>query len=145
MSGNASALAALIAAAAAARAHAYAPYSRFAVGAAIRAADGTLHAGANVENAAYPQGQCAEASAIGAMIAAGGRRISEMVVLADGEALCAPCGGCRQRIREFADAETRIHLCGPEGVRHTVALGELLPLAFGPDNLPTGNAPGTAR
>ncbi len=136
MSGNASALAALIAAAAAARAHAYAPYSRFAVGAAIRAADGTLHAGANVENAAYPQGQCAEASAIGAMIAAGGRRISEMVVLADGEALCAPCGGCRQRIREFADAETRIHLCGPEGLRRTVTLGELLPLSFGPENLP---------
>ncbi len=136
MSGSASALAALIAAAAAARAHAYAPYSRFAVGAAIRAADGTLHAGANVENAAYPQGQCAEASAIGAMIAAGGRRISEMVVLADGEALCAPCGGCRQRIREFADAETRIHLCGPEGLRRTVTLGELLPLSFGPENLP---------
>ncbi len=136
MSGSASALAALIAAAAAARAHAYAPYSRFAVGAAIRAADGTLHAGANVENAAYPQGPCAEASAIGAMIAAGGRRISEMVVLADGEALCAPCGGCRQRIREFADAETRIHLCGPEGLRRTVTLGELLPLSFGPENLP---------
>ena len=136
MSGSASALAALIAAAAAARAHAYAPYSRFAVGAAIREADGTLYAGANVENAAYPQGQCAEASAIGAMIAAGGRRISEMVVLADGEALCAPCGGCRQRIREFADAETRIHLCGPEGLRRTVTLGELLPLSFGPENLP---------
>jgi cytidine deaminase len=136
MSGSTSALAALIAAAAAARARAYAPYSRFAVGAAIRAADGTLHAGANVENAAYPQGQCAEASAIGAMIAAGGRRISEMAVLADGEALCAPCGGCRQRIREFADAETRIHLCGPEGLRRTVTLGELLPLSFGPENLP---------
>jgi len=135
-SGSTSALAELIAAASTARANAYAPYSRFAVGAAIRAADGTLHAGANVENAAYPQGQCAEASAIGAMIAAGGRRISEMVVLADGEALCAPCGGCRQRIREFADAETRIHLCGPEGLRRTVTLGELLPLSFGPENLP---------
>jgi cytidine deaminase len=136
MSGGTSTLAELIAAAAAARANAYAPYSRFAVGAAIRAEDGTLHAGANVENAAYPQGQCAEASAIGAMIAAGGRRISEMVVLADGAALCTPCGGCRQRIREFADADTRIHLCGPEGLRRTVTLGELLPLSFGPENLP---------
>ena len=133
---SASPLAELIAAAAAARANAYAPYSGFAVGAAIRDAGGALHAGANVENAAYPQGQCAEASAIGAMIAAGGKRIAEMAVLADGAALCTPCGGCRQRIREFADADTRIHLCGPEGLRRTVTLGELLPLAFGPDNLP---------
>jgi cytidine deaminase len=125
----------LIAAASAARANSYAPYSRFAVGAAIRAADGTLHAGANVENAAYPQTQCAEATAIGAMVSAGGRRIAEMVVLAEGEALCTPCGGCRQRIREFADRDTPIHLCGPEGVRRTVTLGELLPLSFGPDNL----------
>jgi cytidine deaminase len=131
-----SGIADLIAAAAAARANAYAPYSGFAVGAAIRAADGSLYAGANVENAAYPQGQCAEASAIGAMIAAGGRRIGEMVVLADGAALCSPCGGCRQRIREFAEPGTRIHLCGPEGLRRTVTLGELLPLAFGPENLP---------
>jgi cytidine deaminase len=127
---------ALIAAALAARANAYAPYSRFAVGAAIRAEDGTLHAGANVENAAYPQTQCAEATAIGAMVSAGGRRIAEMVVLAEGEALCTPCGGCRQRIREFADRDTPIHLCGPEGVRRTVTIGELLPLSFGPDNLP---------
>jgi len=127
---------ALIAAALAARANAYAPYSRFAVGAAIRADDGTLHAGANVENAAYPQTQCAEATAIGAMVSAGGRRIAEMVVLAEGEALCTPCGGCRQRIREFADRDTPIHLCGPEGIRRTVTLGELLPLSFGPDNLP---------
>jgi cytidine deaminase len=135
MSGSRSAIAELIAAAATARANAYAPYSGFAVGAAIRDADGRLHAGANVENAAYPQGQCAEASAIGAMIAAGGKRIGEMVVLAEGDALCTPCGGCRQRIREFADPATRIHLCGPEGLRRTVTLGELLPLSFGPDNL----------
>ena len=132
-------IAKLIEAAAAARANAYAPYSRFAVGAAIRAEDGSLHVGANVENAAYPQGQCAEASAIGAMIAAGRRRIGEMVVLADGAALCTPCGGCRQRIREFADAGTNIHLCGPEGLRRTITLGELLPFAFGPDNLAAGN------
>ena len=126
----------LIAAARAARANAYAPYSGFAIGAAIRADDGRLHAGANVENAAYPQTQCAEATAIGAMVSAGGKRIAEMAVLAGGDALCTPCGGCRQRIREFADPETPIHLCGPEGIRRTVTLGELLPLAFGPDILP---------
>lgn len=126
----------LIAAASAARANAYVPYSRFAVGAAIRADDGRLYTGANVENAAYPQAQCAEATAIGAMISAGGRRIAEMVVLADGDALCTPCGGCRQRIREFAASDTPIHLCGLQGIRRTVTLGELLPLSFGPDNLP---------
>ncbi len=126
----------LIEAAARVRANAYAPYSRFAVGAAIRAEDGTLHAGANVENAAYPQSQCAEASAIGAMVAAGRRRIAEIAIVADGPALCAPCGGCRQRIREFAAPEVPIHLCGPDGLRRTLTLGELLPFAFGPDNLP---------
>lgn len=134
MSGT-SGIGALIDAAEAARANAYAPYSRFAVGAAIRAEDGRLYAGANVENAAYPQGQCAEASAIGAMIAAGARRIEAMVVLADGAALCTPCGGCRQRIREFAEPATPIHLCGVDGVRRTVTVGELLPLSFGPDNV----------
>ncbi len=135
MSGTTSGIGALIDAAAVARANAYAPYSRFAVGAAIRAEDGRLYAGANVENAAYPQGQCAEASAIGAMIAAGARRIEAMVVLADGAALCTPCGGCRQRIREFAEPAILIHLCGLDGVRRTVTVGELLPLSFGPDNL----------
>lgn len=135
MSGTTSGIGALIDAAEAARANAYAPYSRFAVGAAIRAEDGRLYAGANVENAAYPQGQCAEASAIGAMIAAGARRIEAMVVLADGAALCTPCGGCRQRIREFADPSTAIHVAGPEGVRASFTLGELLPESFGPDHL----------
>ena len=126
----------LIAAAARACENAYAPYSGFAVGAALRTADGRLFAGANVENAAFPQGQCAEASAIGAMVSAGAREIREFVVLAAGAALCSPCGGCRQRIREFAAPGLPIHLCGPEGVRRTVTLGELLPLAFGPESLP---------
>ena len=135
MSATMSGIGALIETARAARANAYAPYSRFAVGAAIRAEDGKLYAGANVENAAYPEGQCAETSAIGAMIAAGARHIEAMVVLADGDALCAPCGGCRQRIREFAEPTTEIHLCGPDGVRRTVTVGELLPLSFGPENL----------
>ena len=114
---------------------AYAPYSNFSVGAYLRADDGSLHAGANVENAAYPQGQCAEASAIGAMIAAGARKIVEVVVIGDGDGLCTPCGGCRQRLNEFATPDTPVHICGPEGLRKTFTLGELLPGAFGPNNL----------
>ena len=94
----------LFAAAKAAQANAYAPYSRFHVGAALRSASGAVFAGCNVENAAYPQGACAEAGAIAAMALAGDRRIAEILVIGDGEALCTPCGGCRQRIREFADA-----------------------------------------
>jgi cytidine deaminase len=137
-------IAALLAAAASVRANAHAPYSRFKVGAAIRTEDGRIHVGANVENAAYPQGLCAEAAAIGAMVAAGARRIREIAVLADGPELCTPCGGCRQRIREFATAETMVHVCGPEGVRRSLTLGELLPLAFGPQNLPERPEPGAS-
>ena len=114
---------------------AYAPYSNFNVGACLRAEDGSLHAGANVENVAYPEGQCAEASAIGAMIAAGARKIVEVVVMGDGDGLCTPCGGCRQRLNEFATPDTPVHICGPEGLRKTFTLGELLPGAFGPNNL----------
>jgi cytidine deaminase len=125
----------LIEAATMARGNAYAPYSNFAVGAAIRAEDGRIYAGANVENAAFPQGQCAEASAIGAMVSAGARRIVEMVVLGEGAVLVTPCGGCRQRIREFAGKDAPIHLVAADGSRHTVTIGELLPLAFGPDHL----------
>lgn len=128
----------LFRAAEAARAQAYAPYSRFPVGAAVLAADGTVHAGCNVENAAYPAGQCAEASAISAMVAAGQRRIAAVLVIGGREgdgALCSPCGSCRQRIREFAGPGTPIHMCGPEGVRRTETLEALLPLSFGPENL----------
>jgi cytidine deaminase len=116
-------------------ARAHAPYSRFRVGACLRAASGRLHAGCNVENSAYPVGQCAEATAIGAMVAAGDRQIVEAVVVTEGPALCSPCGRCRQQLAEFARSDTRIHLCGPEGVRLTVTLGELLPLAFGAEAL----------
>jgi cytidine deaminase len=129
-------LAVLFAAAKAAHANAYAPYSRFNVGAAIRASSGAIYSGCNVENAAYPQGACAEAGAIAAMALAGERRIVEVVVVGDGEALCTPCGGCRQRIREFADAQIPIHIAGPEGVRATFTLEELLPHSFGPGHLP---------
>ena len=128
-------LAELFAAAKAAQANAYAPYSRFRVGAALRAASGAVFSGCNVENAAYPQGNCAEAGAIAAMALAGERRIAEILVIGDGEALCTPCGGCRQRIREFADASTRVHVAGPEGVRRSFTLGELLPESFGPEHL----------
>jgi cytidine deaminase len=114
---------------------AYAPYSGFPVGAVLRGANGKLYAGCNVENAAYPQSTCAEVAAIAAMVADGERRIVEAVVVGKGEALIAPCGGCRQSLREFASDAMPIHLCGPEGVRRTVTLGELLPMAFGPANL----------
>jgi cytidine deaminase len=120
----------LIAAARAARAHAYAPYSNFAVGAALRGVGGGVFAGANVENAAYPQGLCAEAAAIGQMISAGERRIAALVVIA-GDRPCPPCGGCRQRLAEFAGPELPIHLCASDGRElMRITLGELLPLAF---------------
>ena len=127
--------AALIAAATAARNRAYAPYSRFLVGAAVRTGAGAIHAGCNVENAAYPEGVCAEASAIAAMVMAGGRRVTEVAVVGAGDRLCTPCGGCRQKIREFGGAGTRVLVCGPDGLRREFSLGELLPESFGPDNL----------
>ncbi len=118
-----------------ARENAYAPYSGFKVGAAVRAANGQVYAGCNVENAAYPEGLCAEAAAIAAMIGDGQSRITEVVVIGDGDALCTPCGGCRQKLREFAGHDTQIHVCGPEGGRATFNLSDLLPHSFGPDNL----------
>jgi homotetrameric cytidine deaminase len=114
---------------------AYAPYSGFPVGAAVRTTDGRRYAGANVENAAYPQGQCAEASAIGALVAGGGGTIAEVVVAAPSRELVTPCGGCRQRLREFATDDVPIHLADLERVRRTATLGELLPLSFGPEHL----------
>jgi cytidine deaminase len=126
---------ALIAAARAARENAYAPYSRVRIGAAIRAADGRVHVGANVENASYPEGLCAEAAAIAAMVAAGGRRIAAMAVVSEGAEPAPPCGGCRQRIAEFAGPDTPVELATTEGARRSVTLGELLPLAFGSKHL----------
>lgn len=126
---------ALIEAAIEARSRAYAPYSNFKVGAAVRDETGRIHQGVNVENAAYPIGQCAEATAIGVMIAAGGARIDAIAVVGEGEALCTPCGGCRQRIREFGAPETPVLVAGPEGLRRRYTLAELLPDSFGPANL----------
>jgi|tagenome__1003787_1003787.scaffolds.fasta_scaffold20979084_2 homotetrameric cytidine deaminase len=114
---------------------AHVPYSHFPVGAALRATDGTIHAAANVENAAYPQGQCAEASAIGVMIAAGATEIAEVAVVAEKLDICPPCGGCRQRLSEFARPQTKVHLGRPGGPRRTYTMAELLPLGFGPEAL----------
>lgn len=128
--------AALIAAAVAARAKAYAPYSRFLVGAAVKDETGAVHAGCNVENAAYPQGTCAEAGAIAAMVLAGGRRIVEAVVVGGGDGLVTPCGGCRQKLREFGAETLAIHVCDETGrIKRSFTLGELLPVSFGPENL----------
>jgi cytidine deaminase len=136
MSKNAeAAIADLFEAARAAQGKAYAPYSKFNVGAALRTPSGAIFSGCNVENAAYPQGACAETGAISAMALAGERRIVEILVIGDGEGLCTPCGGCRQRIREFASSDTPIHIAGPGGLRLTTSLAELLPYSFGPENL----------
>jgi cytidine deaminase len=128
----------LIAAAKSARLKAYAPYSKFLVGAAVRDERGQIHGGCNIENAAYPQGWCAETSAIAAMIMSGGHAIAEMAVIGTGDLLCTPCGGCRQKIREFAKGNVKIHMCGQDGkVKQTFTLDELLPASFGPENLGT--------
>jgi homotetrameric cytidine deaminase len=116
----------LLQAAEAAMRNAYAPHSEFKVGAALRAPSGAIYAGANVENASYPQGQCAEASAIGALIAGGEREIAAVAVVAEQRDLCPPCGGCRQKLAEFAKPDTPVYL----GKSTTTTMGELLPLAF---------------
>ena len=114
---------------------AHVPYSHFPVGAALRTPNGRVFVGANVENAAYPEGMCAEASAIAAMASAGERVIDTIVTVCDGDALSTPCGGCRQKIREFATASTVVHAAGPEGIRASYRIADLLPDGFGPENL----------
>ncbi|MDJ0941870.1 MAG: cytidine deaminase [Kiloniellales bacterium] len=114
----------------AARDNAHAPYSGFQVGVCLRSGDGRFFSGCNVENASYPEGLCAETGALGALVAAGAREVAEVLVLAEGERLCTPCGGCRQRLAEFAGSGTPVHIAGPEGLRRSFTLGELLPEAF---------------
>lgn len=130
--------AALVAAAIDAMTRAYAPYSHFAVGAALLDENGQIHCGANVENAAYPNGICAETSAIAMMVNAGASRI-ERIAVAGGaggdDSLCTPCGGCRQRIREFAAPDTIIIIASPDGEQQRFTLEALLPHSFGPENL----------
>lgn len=125
----------LLQAARAAREKAHAPYSNFKVGAAVRGASGRVYCGCNVENAAYPEGLCAEASAIAAMVMAGESKIVEVLVLGISNEPVTPCGGCRQKIREFAAPDAPIHIAGAEGVQMTLTLEALLPQSFGPDNL----------
>ena len=125
----------MLAAARAAQRRAHAPYSRFLVGAAVLDELGRVHAGCNVENAAYPLGMCAEAVAIAAMVLAGGRKVGAMVVVGDGEAPVTPCGGCRQRLREFAEPDTPVIVADRDAIRARYTLAQLLPESFGPENL----------
>ena len=133
----------LLAAARSARERAYAPYSRFAVGAALLDEQGRVHAGCNIENAAYPQGQCAEASAIAHLVLAGGRRILAAVVVGVSGGVgdpvsgppVTPCGGCRQRLREFAADDMPLWAADLQQVRAHFTLGDLLPASFGPSHL----------
>jgi cytidine deaminase len=135
---------ALLEAARAAREQAYAPYSRFHVGAAVQDEHGRIHRGGNVENAAYPQGWCAETSAIAAMVAAGGRRILAVAVCGVADEPVTPCGGCRQKLREFAADDCPVLITDPQTVRATHTLGELLPASFGPNHLKPEALPGTS-
>lgn len=113
-----------------ARENAYVPYSGFKVGAAIRCPDGRVFAGCNVENVAYPQGTCAEAGAIAAMIVAGAREIAEVLVAADSPEPVTPCGGCRQKLAEFAAPDTPVLLADLSEIRVSTTIGALLPGAF---------------
>jgi cytidine deaminase len=122
--------AALFEAARTAMRNAYAPYSKFPVGAAILSDGGKIFAGANMENASYPEGWCAEVSAIAHMVMGGERKIAEVAVIAEKMPGITPCGGCRQRLKEFGTADTLVHLCDATGVVETVKLGDLLPKAF---------------
>ena len=128
-------LQALLRAAHAARTQAYAPYSKFQVGAAVLDEQGRVFAGCNVENAAYPQGLCAEGLALGAMVLAGGRRARALLVVGEGPAPVTPCGGCRQKLREFGGDDTPVLIANSAGVQLRTTLGALLPHAFGPDHL----------
>jgi cytidine deaminase len=128
-------LATLLTAARAARERAYAPYSKFKVGAAVLDDQGRVHAGCNVENAAYPQGVCAEAGAFSAMVLAGSTRVRALVVVGDGPAWVTPCGGCRQKLREFGAPDTPVIVANATQVQARFTLAGLLPHGFGPEHL----------
>lgn len=108
---------------------AYAPYSKFHVGAAILDNNNLIHAGCNVENAAYPQGVCAEGSAISAMVLGGGKKIKKILLISSGEQLVSPCGGCRQKIKEFSDEDTEIIIYHDKQMT-TFHMDDLLPHSF---------------
>lgn len=125
----------LLDAAAQVRLNAHAPYSNFQVGAALRTTGGTVFVGCNVENAAYPEGTCAEAGAIAAMVAAGEREIAELTVIAGGPTPVAPCGGCRQKIAEFAGPDVQVTMATTKGATKTMTVAELLPGAFDAEHM----------
>ncbi len=120
----------LLAMASKAQKNAHAPYSNFRVGAAIVDEQGQLHASCNVENASYPLGQCAEAGAISAMVSHGSKQIKQILIISPNDDFCPPCGGCRQKIAEFANADTQVHLATQQGDIKSVKMQELLPFAF---------------
>ncbi len=124
----------LFAAANAAMAKCYAPYSKFPVGAAIRSASGKIYSGGNIENASSPEGWCAETSAIAHMVMDGQSQILEVLVVSEKQSKITPCGGCRQRLAEFAGSDTKVHLCDANGVVETLTLGDLLPAGFDRDD-----------
>ena len=125
----------LFAAARKAMESAYAPYSKFPVGAALLTNDGRVFSGANIEVASYPEGWCAETTALGHYVMAGGGRIMEICVVAEKMDRITPCGGCRQRLAEFANADTKLHMCDQNGIVETVTMGEILPFGFRGDTL----------
>tara|TARA_Y100000385_G_scaffold208288_1_gene215979 strand:- start:2691 stop:3083 length:393 start_codon:yes stop_codon:yes gene_type:complete len=114
---------------------AYVPYSNYPVGALIITDKGNLYSGCNVENASYPLGNCAEASAIASMVMGGEKKINKIYVMTKNDEGGIPCGGCRQRIREFSDSKTQIIMCSPAGIQNRMNLSELLPQSFGPEHL----------
>jgi len=114
---------------------AYAPYSKFPVGAALRTEDGRVFSGANIEVASFPEGWCAETTALAHYVMGGGGRITEIAVVAEKMDRITPCGGCRQRLAEFATADTRLHLCDQTGIVETLTMAEILPLGFAGDTL----------
>lgn len=122
-------------AALAVRRNAHAPYSNFQVGAALRTSAGTVYVGCNVENVAYPEGTCAEAGAIAAMVAAGERELAEVYVVADSPAPVPPCGGCRQKLKEFGATDVKVTMGTVDGVEQETTIGDLLPGAFEADHM----------
>lgn len=120
------------------RLRAYAPYSRFPVGAALRAANGQVFVGCNVENVAYPEGCCSEAGAISAMVAGGQQKIIEILVVAEADPVVSPCGGCRQKLAEFGDPDMTVYLADLSGVQAKWRLADILPATFGKHHLRSG-------
>jgi cytidine deaminase len=130
---------ALLQAARQAQRQAYAPYSKYPVGAAVLDDQGRVHAGCNVENAAYPQGLCAEAAALSAMVLAGSTRAQAVLVVGNGGSPAGgwitPCGGCRQKLREFGTPDMPVISANPQHIGPHYTLAQLLPESFGPDHL----------